>query len=182
VTNNNAAASRWPSGWRAVAAWRCRAASWSRSAAACASRRSCRRAGARLVEVGTTNRTRVADFEEVLADGRAKLVLRVHPSNFAQSGFVESPDPASWAPRAHSHGCDRRGRPLAPARCSRRSASGSPTKPMPIERLRVRRRPRDVLRGQARRRAAGRASSPVVETSWSGSGRIPWRARCARTR
>jgi L-seryl-tRNA(Ser) seleniumtransferase len=63
-----------------------------------------RRAGARLVEVGTTNRTRVADFEEVLADGRAKLVLRVHPSNFAQSGFVEAPDPAELAALAHRNG------------------------------------------------------------------------------
>ena len=63
-----------------------------------------RRAGARLVEVGTTNRTRVADFEEALADGRAKLVLRVHPSNFAQTGFVESPDPAELAAAAHRHG------------------------------------------------------------------------------
>jgi L-seryl-tRNA(Ser) seleniumtransferase len=63
-----------------------------------------RRAGARLVEVGTTNRTRVADFEEVLADGRAKLVLRVHPSNFAQTGFVESPDPKEVAEAAHRHG------------------------------------------------------------------------------
>ncbi len=63
-----------------------------------------RRAGARLVEVGTTNRTRVADFEAVLAAGLAKLVLRVHPSNFAQTGFVESPDPAELAGVAHRHG------------------------------------------------------------------------------
>ena len=63
-----------------------------------------RRAGARLVEVGTTNRTRVADFEEALADGRAKLVLRVHPSNFAQSGFVEAPDARELAEAAHRHG------------------------------------------------------------------------------
>ena len=62
-----------------------------------------RRAGARLVEVGTTNRTRVADFEEVLASGRAKLVLRVHPSNFSQEGFVEAPDPAALAEAAHRH-------------------------------------------------------------------------------
>ena len=52
-----------------------------------------RRAGARLIEVGTTNRTRVADFEAALVEGKAKLVLRVHPSNFSQTGFVESPDP-----------------------------------------------------------------------------------------
>ena len=63
-----------------------------------------RRAGARLVEVGTTNRTRVADFEAVLADGSARLVLRVHPSNFAQTGFVEAPDPAELAAAAHRHG------------------------------------------------------------------------------
>jgi L-seryl-tRNA(Ser) seleniumtransferase len=62
-----------------------------------------RRTGARLVEVGTTNRTRAADFEEVLAAGRAKLVLRVHPSNFAQAGFVESPDPKEVAEVAHRY-------------------------------------------------------------------------------
>ena len=62
-----------------------------------------RRAGARLVEVGTTNRTRTEDFVEVLADGRAKVVLRVHPSNFFQSGFVEAPDFAGLAEAAHRH-------------------------------------------------------------------------------
>ncbi len=63
-----------------------------------------RRAGARLMEVGTTNRTRVDDFEAPLAEGRARLVLRVHPSNFAISGFTEGPDPAALATLAHAHG------------------------------------------------------------------------------
>ena len=63
-----------------------------------------RRAGAKLLEVGTTNRTRVADFAEPLADGRARLVLRVHPSNFRLEGFVEAPDPASLVRLAHEHG------------------------------------------------------------------------------
>ena len=63
-----------------------------------------RRAGARLIEVGTTNRTRVADFDEALADGRARVVLRVHPSNFRQEGFTESPDPHALADAAHAHG------------------------------------------------------------------------------
>jgi len=63
-----------------------------------------RRAGAKLVEVGTTNRTRVADYEPPLADGSAMLVLRVHPSNFRQEGFVESADPADLAALAHQHG------------------------------------------------------------------------------
>ena len=63
-----------------------------------------RRAGARLVEVGTTNRTRAADFREVLADGRARVVLRVHPSNFRQEGFTEAPDARELADAAHAHG------------------------------------------------------------------------------
>jgi L-seryl-tRNA(Ser) seleniumtransferase len=63
-----------------------------------------KRAGARLVEVGTTNRTRVEDFADLLASGAARLVLRVHPSNFVQSGFVESPDDRALAKAAHAHG------------------------------------------------------------------------------
>jgi L-seryl-tRNA(Ser) seleniumtransferase len=63
-----------------------------------------RRAGARLVEVGTTNRTRVGDYEEVLAAGRAALILRVHRSNFRLQGFVEDPDPAALAALARDHG------------------------------------------------------------------------------
>ena len=65
-----------------------------------------RRAGARLIEVGTTNRTRAADFEEALADAsaKAKAVLRVHRSNFTQEGFVEAADLASVAALAHERG------------------------------------------------------------------------------
>jgi L-seryl-tRNA(Ser) seleniumtransferase len=63
-----------------------------------------RRAGAKLIEVGTTNRTRAADFEPPLAEGRARLVLRVHPSNFRLEGFTETPDPSAVADLAHRHG------------------------------------------------------------------------------
>lgn len=62
------------------------------------------RAGARLVEVGTTNRTRAADFEAPLASGSASIVLRVHPSNFTLAGFTERPDPGEVAAIAHRHG------------------------------------------------------------------------------
>jgi L-seryl-tRNA(Ser) seleniumtransferase len=62
-----------------------------------------RRAGAKLIEVGTTNRTRAADFEAPLAEGRAKAVLRVHPSNFTMAGFTEAPDPVEVAATAHRH-------------------------------------------------------------------------------
>ena len=63
-----------------------------------------RRTGARLIEVGTTNRTRASDFEPPLADGRATVVLRVHPSNFAQAGFVEVPDPDELARLTRARG------------------------------------------------------------------------------
>jgi L-seryl-tRNA(Ser) seleniumtransferase len=62
-----------------------------------------RRAGAKLIEVGTTNRTRAADFEAPLADGRARAVLRVHASNFTIAGFTEAPDAAEVAEIAHRH-------------------------------------------------------------------------------
>jgi len=45
-------------------------------------------AGAKLVEVGTTNRTRRADYEAALGDATG-AVLRAHPSNFRQLGFVQ---------------------------------------------------------------------------------------------
>ena len=63
-----------------------------------------RRAGLRLVEVGTTNRTRVADYREALESGAARAVLRVHPSNFTMQGFVEEADPAELAAMAHELG------------------------------------------------------------------------------
>ncbi|MBV9809879.1 MAG: L-seryl-tRNA(Sec) selenium transferase [Solirubrobacterales bacterium] len=47
--------------------------------------------GARLIEVGTTNRTRLADYERALrdADGEVGAIMRVHQSNFRTVGFVE---------------------------------------------------------------------------------------------
>ncbi len=48
-----------------------------------------RKGGARLVEVGTTNRTRLADFANAINE-KTGLILRVHPSNFRIVGFTES--------------------------------------------------------------------------------------------
>jgi len=50
-----------------------------------------RRSGAVLREVGTTNRTRIEDYREVIND-RTRLILRVHPSNFHMSGFTGKPE------------------------------------------------------------------------------------------
>jgi L-seryl-tRNA(Ser) seleniumtransferase len=46
--------------------------------------------GARMVEVGTTNRTRVSDYAEAIS-GETAVLLKVHPSNFKISGFTETP-------------------------------------------------------------------------------------------
>src|SRR5215472_4579470 len=47
--------------------------------------------GAVLREVGTTNRTRIADYENALNE-KTRVILRVHPSNFTVSGFTEKPE------------------------------------------------------------------------------------------
>jgi L-seryl-tRNA(Ser) seleniumtransferase len=52
--------------------------------------------GCRLVEVGTTNRTRIADYERALGPDTA-LVLKVHASNYRMTGFVESTPVAELA-------------------------------------------------------------------------------------
>ena len=59
--------------------------------------------GAILVEVGTTNRTRIADFTDAINE-RSALLLRVHSSNFKQQGFVEQPSLQELVDCASGHG------------------------------------------------------------------------------
>lgn len=59
--------------------------------------------GARLREVGTTNKTRVDDYARAIGD-RTAMILKVHRSNFSMEGFVESADTESLAALARDAG------------------------------------------------------------------------------
>jgi L-seryl-tRNA(Ser) seleniumtransferase len=60
------------------------------------------KSGAILREVGTTNRTRMSDYEHAINE-RTKLLLRVHRSNFEISGFTEQPAVAELVALAQKH-------------------------------------------------------------------------------
>ena len=60
--------------------------------------------GARLVEVGTTNRTRVGDYQTALQTHRCAALLKVHPSNYRVEGFTEEASIADLAKLAAHHG------------------------------------------------------------------------------
>lgn len=59
--------------------------------------------GAMMREVGTTNRTKVSDYEKAV-NGNTRLFLKVHPSNYRIVGFTETPDLKELAELAHRHG------------------------------------------------------------------------------
>jgi L-seryl-tRNA(Ser) seleniumtransferase len=62
-----------------------------------------RQSGCQLVEVGTTNRTRLSDYADAITE-RTALLLTVHPSNFQITGFTESTPVEALAGLAHQHG------------------------------------------------------------------------------
>lgn len=63
----------------------------------------CAKSGAALREVGTTNRTRAADYAAAVTE-RTRVLLRVHPSNFRMTGFTERPELAELAALARERG------------------------------------------------------------------------------
>ena len=54
------------------------------------------KSGARLREVGTTNRTRLSDYEQAINE-HTRVILRAHPSNYRITGFTEKPSLAELA-------------------------------------------------------------------------------------
>ncbi len=62
-----------------------------------------RQSGAHLVEVGTTNRVHLRDYEEAIQGG-VELVLCAHASNFKIVGFTTEPSLSEIASTAHAHG------------------------------------------------------------------------------
>lgn len=59
--------------------------------------------GTRMVEVGTTNRTHLHDYQSAI-NPNTRLIMRVHPSNYRIVGFASSPERAELAALAHESG------------------------------------------------------------------------------
>jgi L-seryl-tRNA(Ser) seleniumtransferase len=58
--------------------------------------------GARLAEVGTTNRTRIGDYRAAVTD-KTGMILKVHPSNYRVVGFTSAPTAADLSALARTH-------------------------------------------------------------------------------
>ena len=137
--------------------------------------------GARLVDVGTTNRTRLADYRRAVDGGDVALVLKVHPSNYRVDGFVETTsvgragDARRAGRRRPRQRAGRRDVPVVarrpPAAVAGRRAGGAPD-------ARGRRRARDVQRRQAARRPAGRDHRRARRSRRPLRRRTRWRGRC----
>lgn len=59
--------------------------------------------GTRMVEIGSTNRTRLEDYERAIT-GNTRLIMRVHPSNYRIIGFTTAPALSELAKLAHDSG------------------------------------------------------------------------------
>ena len=75
------------------------------------------KSGAVLREVGTTNRTRIGDYQGAIGE-RTRLLLRVHRSNFKIVGFTEQPSLAELVELGRSRRIHGHGRPRQRRSCS----------------------------------------------------------------
>ena len=91
------------------------------------------RAGTRLREVGTTNRTHLADFAAAIGP-KTGLILKAHTSNYAIEGFTAAAPAAKLAALAQSAAC-RSSRISAAARSSISKRWGLPHEPTVAEAL-----------------------------------------------
>ena len=133
------------------------------------------RSGARLVEVGTTNRTRARRLRDAPCGPETALLLRVHQSNFRVVGFTELPRLEELAAVARRHGLpllDDLGSGVLDraVRASRPRASRS--RPAPTS---------SASRATSCSAGRRRASSSGAPTSSSGCAGIRCSARCAPT-
>ena len=62
-----------------------------------------RAGGVKMIEVGTTNKTRLSDYEEALSP-RTNLIFKAHKSNFTMSGFIEEVSIQDLTRFSHDHG------------------------------------------------------------------------------
>ncbi len=62
-----------------------------------------RQGGAKLIEVGSTNKTRLGDYREAITE-HTQMLLKVHPSNYRMVGFVGSVEVKALAELAHAQG------------------------------------------------------------------------------
>ncbi|MFD1710813.1 L-seryl-tRNA(Sec) selenium transferase [Ottowia sp. GY511] len=92
-------------------------------------------AGAKLVEVGTTNRTHPADYERAITE-RTALLMKVHTSNYAVQGFTSAVDEATLAAIAHARGLPV-ATDLGAGALIDMAAYGLPREPTPQEMLRA---------------------------------------------
>ena len=138
--------------------------------------------GARLIEVGTTNRTRLADYERALeAHEDVGAIMRVHQSNFRTVGFVEDVPVEALCqlgvPVIDDIGSGVVGQPASLGYRSCGSRRGAAAGGLGGGRCGA----RLLLGRQAARRAAGGADRRAGEMRWRRRAGIPWPARCGST-
>ena len=129
--------------------------------------------GARLREVGTTNRTSLADYAAAVGP-ETGFVLKVHPSNFVVRGFTSAADVAELAGL---------GLPVVADIGSGLLAADPllPDEPDAATTLRAGAAPGHRQRRQAARRPAGRAAARRRRRSSNGCAGIRWPGRCGWT-